>query len=262
MAEEKGRNVYGSDLIVTYTESSDEVSVKRIFSHQGNNGRFTPTALIESLGYTPETATKQFVKNNNLHDPGKCCRGAVVLINLRIGIIVKSVGSYILFHSVLPVRSNGFEIIDLRRKDRYFGFYLQQIRGQRMGKMSCRRHGPQTYEDGDELPYVIPYTIKGNVYMDPEGPDFCVSKSVGVPPQSPPPSILEQFSLLEDNLSTTVEEKTKKKHKYRRKCSKGNVLYVVDNDSRVGIPNKSDCFYLPYAWPVEEVMSPWKKDQV
>jgi hypothetical protein len=155
-------------------------------------------SLLQTLGLTPETATMQFLKNNNLHNQRKALHGAVLLINLCIGMIVKSVGSFILFHVLFPCRLAGFEIIDLRKRDQFFGFFLQQIWGPRMGIMSSRQHGNKTVGN------LYSYCIEGNVYMDPLGPDFCVSKNIA----NVPSTIAQDFEPLEENLFLKLDEKT------------------------------------------------------
>ena len=91
MDEREKRNVRGKDRIVTYIGSSDTVCVNHVNASQGDNGRFTCESLIETLGFTSDMDIMQFVMNNNLHNNGKGCRGAVLLVNLCIGMIVKSV---------------------------------------------------------------------------------------------------------------------------------------------------------------------------
>jgi hypothetical protein len=194
----------------------------------------------------------QFLKNNNLHNQGKALRGAVLLINLRIGMIVKSVGSFILFHVLFPRRLSGFEIIDLRKRDRFYGFFLQQIRGPRMGLMSSRRHGNKTVGN------LYPYCIEGNVYMDPSGPDFCVSKNIA----NVPSTIAQDFEHLEENLFLKLDEKTSSAVRNLRKCKKANVLYITDSDSRVDVRETADTFYIPVGAPIKQVNCPWKEDQV
>ena len=97
------RNVKGFDYIVTYSDRNDTVSVRTIYEAQGINGHFTPDALLATLGFTHATATLQFVKNNNLHYSGKALQGAVLLVNLNIGMIVKSVGTYMLIPNYLII---------------------------------------------------------------------------------------------------------------------------------------------------------------
>jgi hypothetical protein len=250
---ETSRKVYGSDLIVTYAEVDDTVFVKQIHSWQGNNGRFSSNALLETLDFTPDMATMQFLKNNNLHNAGKGLRGALLIINLTIGMIVKSVGSFILFNVILPRRLAGFKIIDLGKKDRFYGFFLQQIRGPRIAALSSRRHGKTTGQD------LYPYCIEGHVYMDPSGPDFCVSEYIA----NIPKTIAEKFETLRENLCLRDDNKKTTSHiRNLRKSSKANVLYVADSKSRVDVPESGDCFYIPVGAPIEEVECPWKKGQV
>ena len=97
MDEIKKRNVKGKDRVVTYIASTDTVCVRRIHSFQGDNGRFSSESLLQTLGFTADMATMQFVMNNNLHNDGNGCRDAVLLVNLCIGMIVKSIGSFICF---------------------------------------------------------------------------------------------------------------------------------------------------------------------
>lgn len=111
MAEINQRTVYGRDRVVTYNEKTDTVSVRYIQAHQGDRGRFSPELLLKTLGINEEAATMQFVMNNNLHNDGKGCRGAVLLVNLCIGMIVQSVGTFILFRVLCPRRLSGFKVI-------------------------------------------------------------------------------------------------------------------------------------------------------
>lgn len=251
MAEVTSRTVRGMDIVVTYVEGDDLVSVKYIQDSQGNNGRFTPELLVESLGFTSQTATMQFVRNNNLHKGGKALHGALLLINLRIGVIVKSVGCYILFQTLFPRRRSGFSIINLMRKNRHFGFFLQQIRGPRIGILSSRRHGGS---QGQSEPY--PYVIDGNVYMSPFGPDFYAT----LPSDNIPPSINGEFDSYLDNLSTTCLKKTSRRIKNLRNAQKGNVLYVcADTKSLVQLNKSADMFYVPVGVSLDEdVKRPWK----
>ena len=250
LVEEPRRNVYGRDIIVTYRGNNDTVGVNHIHSFQGENGRFTPDSLLETLGLNPEDATMQFVKNNNLHQSGKAQRGAVLLVNLCIGMIVKSVGSYILFHILYPVRKSGYKIIDLRIRDRYYGFFLQQIRGPRIGLLLSHesRSGLENY----------PYCIDGHVYMDPLGPDFC--EPVSLPTVSlQNEAIVQEFRALKENMCSRSEEKTPKRIKHLRKSRKANVLYVVDSDHRLNMGVSADLFYVPSGSPRDHVQCPWKR---
>lgn len=255
------RTVYGRDRVVTYTESSDTVSVRYIHSHQGDKGRFSPQCLLETLGFNEETATIQFVMNNNLHKDGKGCRGAVLLVNLCIGMIVQSVGSFILFHVLCPRRLSGFKIIDLRIKDRYYGFYLQQIRGPCVGVPSTHRHGPTNNIDTTGVhnyPYCVPYIIDGRVYMDPAGPDFCVPVVMDTVKESNE-IIANEFTALVNNLCSRSDTKTRIRTRNLRKSNKANVLYVVDSRARVDMGNNADMFYVPAGAPVPGAKCPWKR---
>ena len=255
--ETKMRNVVGKDRIVTYIESSDTVSVKHIHASQGDNGRFSPEALLETLGFTEDEATIQFVMNNNLHDDGKGCRGVVLLVNLCIGMIVKSIGSFILFHVLYPRRKSGFRIIDLRKKNRHYGFYLEQIRGHRIGALSTHRHGgnPNAVLD---YPYCQPYCIDGKVYMDPAGPDFCVSVTMDTVEETNS-ALSAEFKSLKENLCTRSKKKTPSRIRNLRKATtKSNVLYVVDSQSRVDMGTNADMFYIPVGISMVDVKCPWK----
>ena len=251
MTNVTGRTVHGKDIVVTYLESTDQVSVNYILDSEGNNGRYTPQLLIHLFGFTSQTATMQFVRNNNLHKGGKALKGALLMINFCIGMIVKSVGSYILFQTLLPRRLSGFKIINLMRKNRQFGFFLQQIRGPRLGILSSRRHGGNQPE---LEPY--PYVIDGYVYMSPFGPDFYVT----IPPENIPPSIKGEFDSYLDNLSSTCDLKTSHRIKNLRNSQKGNVLYVCADVKSLGQLYKSaDMFYIPVGVaPEEDVQRPWK----
>lgn len=250
--EGKRRNVYGRDIIVTYSGNGDTVGVNHIHSYQGENGRFTPDSLLETLGLKPEDATMQFLKNNNLHQSGKAQRGAVLLVNLCIGMIVKSVGSYILFHILYPLRKSGYKIIDLRIRDRYYGFFLQQIRGPRIGPLSTRRHETRTGLAN------YPFCIDGHVYMDPLGPDFCEPVSLQtVSLQNE--AIAQEFLALKENMCSRSEKKNLKEVKLLRKSRKANVLYVVESDRRVNMVVVADLFYVPYGSPRDHVQCPWKR---
>lgn len=249
------RTVYGRDRVVTYTESSDTVSVRYIHSHQGDNGRFSPQCLLETLGFNEETATMQFVMNNNLHKDGKGCRGAVLLVNLCIGTIVQSVGSFILFHILCPRRHSGFKLIDLRIKDRYYGFYLQQIRGPCIGVPTTLRHGPTNEHN---YPYCVPYIIDDRVYMDPAGPDFCVPVVMDTVKESNE-IIANQFTALTNNLCVRSDKKTTSRMRNLRKSHKANVLYVVESRARVDMGNNADMFYVAAGAPVPGAKCPWKR---
>ena len=251
MADITGRTVVGKDIVVTYLQWTDQVSIKHILDSGGINGRYTPQLLIESLGFTSQTATMQFVKNNNLHNGGKALQGALLLINFRIGLIVKSVGSYILFQTLLPRRLSGFKIINLMRSNRQFGFFLQQIRGPRLGILSSLRHGGNQSELEPH-----PYIIDGYVYMSPFGPDFYVT----IPTENIPPSVNGEFDSYLDNLSSTCFLKTSHRIKNLRKSQKGNVLYVcADAKSLVNLDKSADMFYIPVGIAREDdVKRPWK----
>ena len=251
MADITGRTVVGKDIVVTYLQWTDQVSIKHILDSGGINGRYTPQLLIESLGFTSQTATMQFVKNNNLHNGGKALQGALLLINFRIGLIVKSVGSYILFQTLLPRRLSGFKIINLMRSNRQFGFFLQQIRGPRLGILSSLRHGGNQSELEPH-----PYIIDGYVYMSPFGPDFYVT----IPTENIPPSVNGEFDSYLDNLSSTCFLKTSHRIKNLRKSQKGNVLYVcADAKSLANLDKSADMFYIPVGIAREDdVKRPWK----
>ena len=259
MAELNQRTVYGRDRVVTYNENTDTVSVRYIQAHQGDNGRFSLEILLETLGINEKAATMQFVMNNNLHNDGKGCRGAVVLINLCIGMVVQSTGTFIMFHVLCPRRLSGFKVIDLRIKDRYYGFFLQQIRGPCIGVPTSRHYGSKHHPTGvHSYPFCEPYIIDGKVYMDPSGPDFCVPvlmKTV----KEVNETLAKKFTALVNNLCCTNDEKTSSRIRNLRKSKKANVLYVVDSEARVAMNNNADMFYVPAGSPVPGVKCPWKR---
>ena len=247
--DERRRNVHGEDIIVTYLKWPDTVSVKYIKSSEGDNGPFSLESLSAKLGLQKESSIMQFLKNNNLHKPGKGLRGAMLLINLCIGTVVKCVGTFILFHVWYPRESSGFKIIDLRKRDRYYGFYLQQIRGPPIFCTSSYGEGKRPY----------PYCIGGNVYMDPSGPHFCVPMTMSTV-MSDNRAIYDQFLLNHDNLCslTSSNQRTSSHVKHLRKSKKNNVLYVVDSESRNEMGKERDLFYIPVGI-LDEVECPWKK---
>jgi hypothetical protein len=242
-----GRNVYGTDLIVTYHPERDLVLVQEINGKQGDGGRFTSNALLSTLGYNEKDNVQQFVKNNNLHWSGNGLRGALLLVNDTIGLVVKSLGSFILFEALLPSRVKGFhQIIDLRTKDRHYGFFLQQIHGLRLAKLQG------SYNATKEADY--PYTKGEYIYMNPEGPDFYV-------PVSPVPmEINAQFKALPDNLCSRKYMAPSSRIRNLRKSKTTLVVYVAESPSRLAMGNQGECFFVPVGTSFGEVRCPWESN--
>jgi hypothetical protein len=243
-----GRNVYGTDFVVTYSPRRDMVFVQEISCKEGDSGRFTPNALISTLGYTEEKDVYQFVKNNNLHYAGKGLRGALLLINNCIGLLVLSRGSYILFEVLLPcVLRGSYRIIDLRKRDRHFGFYLQQVRGDRLAVLQAK-YRYKTREEG------YPYMKEGYIYMYPGGPDFYI------PGSNIPKEIMSEFKSLPENLCTHMHNNPSSRIKHLRKSKKTVSLYVADSCSRLSMDKQADCFYIPVGAEYGEKDCPWKRN--
>jgi hypothetical protein len=240
-----GRNVYGTDLIVTYCPGRDLVLVQEVNAQQGSGGRFTSDALLSTLGYTEEDNVQQFVKNNNLHQSGNGLRGALLLVNRCIGLVVRSKGSFILFEPLLPSRDQGtHRILDLRKNNRHYGFFLQQIHGPRLAKLQASHNATK------EADY--PYSKQGCVYMNPAGPDFYV------PVSTVSEEMTTKFQRLQDNLCSRNYTAPSSRIKNLRKSNTTLVVYVADSPARLSMGDQANCFYVPVGQPVGQVDCPWK----
>ena len=236
--------MYGSDYIVVYSNRGDKVLVQEITSEQGDSGRFTQNALLSTLGYSQREKIQLFVKNNNLHCAGNGLRGPLLLINYRIGLILKSRGSFILFQVLYPSRERGQNfILDLRKKDRYYGFFLQQVYGARVLKLQASKNKTRF------APY--PYTIEGHVYMNPDGPDFCI------PPTSVPEEFMKRFNRLPDNFCFKNYSTPSPHIRNLRNAKSSLVVYVADSFSRTYLGERANCFYAPVGEPIP-VECPWE----
>ena len=236
--------MYCSDYIVVYSNRGDKVLVREITSEQGDSGRFTQNALLSTLGYTQRDKIQLFVKNNNLHCAGNGLRGPLLLINYRIGLILKSRGSFILFQVLYPSRERGQNfILDLRKKDRYYGFFLQQVYGARVLKLQASKNKTRF------APY--PYTIEGHVYMNPDGPDFCI------PPTSVPEEFMKRFNRLPDNFCFKNYSTPSPHIRNLRNAKSSLVVYVADSFSRTYLGERANCFYAPVGEPIP-VECPWE----
>lgn len=184
----RGRNVYGTDLVISYCSQRDIVLVRQITGKQGDGGRYTISRLLLGMGHKERDDVLLFVKNNNLHEAGHGLRGALVIINNVIGLVTKTKGTCILFQVLLPNRwRDSFHVIDLKRKDRYHGYFLQQVHGERPAVLQSEH-----FERIKQVGY--PYMKGGYVYMDPAGPDFCI------PSNNIPDDVRLKFDRLRDNL--------------------------------------------------------------
>ena len=219
--------------------------VQEITDEQGDSGRFTQDALLSTLGYTRNDKIQMFVKNNNLHYAGNGLRGPLLLINYHIGLIVQSRGAFILFQVLYPSREQGRHfILDLRRKNRYYGFFLQQVYGERVLKLQASKNKTRF------APY--PYTIEGYVYMNPNGPDFCI------PPKKVPDEIKQRFQRLPPDNFCSKDYTTPSHHiRNLRNAKSSLVLYVADSYTRTFLGEQADCFYVPVGEPIE-VECPWE----
>ena len=119
------RNVYGSDIIVSYNDKEDQVLVCMVTPEMGSLGRFSLGDIESLLGFRCGSRTKHFIKNNNLHDPKKGMRGALVMIDHRIGLVVRCTGSFILLQVLLPKKDAGLVLLlDLRSCEGHTGFFF------------------------------------------------------------------------------------------------------------------------------------------
>ena len=218
--------------------------MQEIDCHQGINGRFTADALLSTLGHANEPDVYQFVKNNNLHIGGKGRKGALVLINKCIGLVVQSRGSTILFKGLLPRSVQGsYQLLDLMVKDRPFGFYLQQVCGEGLGTLQAWYR----LLTKDEA---YPYSRDGYIYMYPGGPDVYIA---GVIPED----IQTEFEKIPDNLCTRTYNKPGSKVKHLRKATTTMVCYVVNTSSRLRMENYADRFFIPVGDEVGIWNCPW-----
>ena len=243
LTEKSPRTVYGKDLVVVYAVRRDFVSVYEICG-----GRFTLEEMKDAIGISAKKEVLLFVKNNNLHDAQDGLRGVLMLVNHRIGVVVKTVGSYILFQVFLPTREAGsFRVIDLRIHNRRYGFYLQQVFGSRVGTLTCAQRMR-------EMICGYPYSRNSeHIYMNPDGPDFLVPAYKS----EVPTTMWKRFERLPDNLSTKTYCDPCKKIVRLRKSETTNVVYVKNHALIKGMGNKADHFFVPCGVPHEERDCPW-----
>jgi hypothetical protein len=241
-----GRNVYGKDVVVVYQPKIDTIVVREVLACQAKDNRFTPEKLLASLGCDVSIEPDIFLRNNNVHDTRNGLKGVLVLINLQIGLIVRSIGSFILFQVLLPkAHVDEVILIDLRIQNRICGFFLQQIHGTMVGSITVHcRHNAQPY----------PYLVEGNLYMDPGGPHCFVSKSLSQIPQS----LLIEFQALNDNLCKTSYDRVSSSDRNRRKSKYSEVIYMIDDKTRTRLAELSDQFYVPIGDPYGAKLCPWR----
>jgi hypothetical protein len=250
MAEHKGtstcRNVYGSDYVVSYVPRQDKVLVTCLRARAGRKDHFSPDELLLTLEYDLGQDSLHFLKNNNVQYSKEGLRGVLILLNTQIGIVVRSMGTFILFQVLLPKkRENEVVLVDLRASNDNYGFYLQQIHGTILGRLSpkCRQR---------IHPY--PYMVGGHIFMDPGGPHFFPPKKLC----DIPVEIAEEFRSLKDNLCTMhYDEGTPSRIRHLRNSSHGNVLYVVDDGRRTDMAASSNMFYIPIGDPHSSEKCPW-----
>ena len=204
--------------------------------------------MKETLGLSGEKDILLFVKNNNLHDTRDGLRGVLVLVNGRIGLVVKTVGSFILFQVLLPTReASSFRVIDLRLQHRRLGFYLQQVSGPRPGTLRAS-HRIRERETG------YPYTKNtGHIFMNPDGPDFLVPAYK----HEVPSNTWERFAQLGDNLCTKMYCEPDRNILRLRKSNTTNVIYVRDQALRKNMGDKANHFFVPCGVAHEERECPW-----
>ena len=242
------RTVHGYDLIVTFVEENDKVLVTKVYGWQGNRGRFSLPLINSAVGYRVGRGAMHFLKNNNLHDSCQGMRGVLVMIDYKVGLIVRSIGSHVIFQVLLPRRLSGqILLINLVDDEGHHGFYLQQIHGRLVSRTTPRlrqRHKP------------YPYLIGGNLYMDPAGPDVCTPMRLS----DVPISIKERFVRLQDNFCTRTAI-TSSRIGNARRANICNTLYVVDTTSRADLGKSGNMFYIPFGEPYDRVLSPWEGDE-
>lgn len=241
------RNVYGSDIIVSYNDKEDQVLVCMVTPEMGSLGRFSLGDIESLLGFRCGSRTKHFIKNNNLHDPKKGMRGALVMIDHRIGLVVRCTGSFILLQVLLPKKDAGLVLLlDLRSCEGHTGFFLQQIHGRFVGRITnkCRKRA---------RPY--PYIVNDTVYMDPAGPHFFIPKTLS----SIPKNLSTRFKSIQDNLCTRNMAPVSSYACNRRNSKMSNILYIVDVQSRCELGHMANKFFIPLGNPYGSVESPWAK---
>lgn len=240
------RNVYGSDIIVSYNDKKDQVLVCMVTPEMGSLGRLSLGDIESLLGFRSRTG-KHFIKNNNLHDPKKGMRGALVMIDYRIGLVVRCTGSFILLQVLLPKKESGrVLLLDLRNSEGHHGFFLQQIHGELVGRITnlCRKR---------TCPY--PYIVNDTVYMDPAGPHFFIPKTLS----SIPKNLSMKFKSIQDNLCTRNMAPVSSYACNRRNSKMSNILYIVDTGSRCRLGRMTNKFFVPLGKPYDSVASPWVK---
>lgn len=244
----KKRKVYGTDLVVAYRGKKDNITVQEITSKEGDNGRYTSSGLLKAMGYNDEKEEVcLFIKNNNLNYAGNGLRGVLMLVNHRIGLVIKSVGTFILFQVLLPRRLAGsFEILDLCYKNRQYGFYLQQVRGERPARLNYEHRMR-------EKVHGYPYAKNTHVYMNPLGPDFFVTEYA----KNIPSELWRKFSSLTDNLCAKNYEEASSQVQFLRKSSVTTVVYLREDPIRMSLERMADKYFIPCGDPHGERLSPW-----
>jgi hypothetical protein len=181
------RNIYGTDFVVTYVTTTEEVVITKVSKERSSSGRFTPAELCSCVGKNSKCLL--FLKNNNLQDSKNGLRGALLLVNNKIGLIVHTHRTHILFQVLLPLAmSSEFLCLDLCKSQGNHGFFLQQIHGELVGVLT-----PQ-YKKTNHL---YPYLVDGYLFMDPAGPHFFKGLSISAVPKK----TLKCFEGEEDNLT-------------------------------------------------------------
>jgi len=103
------------------------------------NGKFPPRYLQRKFGNN----NIHFLKNNNLQLLSNGLRGTLLFIDSSIGLVHQYKGTHILYEVLFPMCDRGdFHIRNISGKDPApTGYYLQQISGQLLGKLSpeCQR---------------------------------------------------------------------------------------------------------------------------
>lgn len=237
--------------MVSYSPERDTVCVHEITVNQGDEGRYTIMGLLSALGLTTEVMIQLYLKNNNLHDAQKAMKGALLYLSGRIGLVVKSEGTHILFQVLLPCRwKDKFYVVDLRKENRHEGFFLQQVRGFRPASLQAKFVWKRK-KAGVEYPYMK----NGYVFMDPLGPDFCI------PSAKIPIDVQNKFNAMPDNLCLKDYSPISFSDRNLRKCKSTMVVYVVDSKTRVDIvKQRADCFYVPVGATTGHVKCPWKNN--
>jgi hypothetical protein len=233
------RNVLGSDTVVSYLQSRNLILVTLVQANQSLYGRVPQANLSSFLGLEETEDCLHFLKNNNLQDAHRCMRGCLLLVNNEVGLVVRSTGTFIQFQVILPKPKHAkWRMFDLAKRELNHGFFLQQIHGPLVGRLTCTcRQRCKPY----------PYVVDGYLYMDPAGPHCFLP----IPESQVPKSLVDRFHSMGDNLTTTnYHRPTSSSIKRRRRSPMGNILYVVrvSGDS-TEMGDHSNKFFIPIGKP-------------